>query len=224
MRTSSTNNSISFSFFDPVKKEYKTLTSFELIVDVFEGPSNLNDSNKTFKNEKIDPIIDSSFKFIELSTKFSKIEKKQFWNTSFFWILFFLPLILLIVLIILKEIFLNREKDKKSLTQRRNERLARKFLSSAKKEINNYQNFYNVLERALHNYLKAKLLIETTEFSKDKIINLLVKKNVDSIYAKEYVDLLENCEIARYSKESNINTESDYENAIEIISKIDKQL
>ena len=52
----------------------------------------------------------------------------------------------------------------------------------------------------------------------------MVKKNVDSIYAKEYVDLLENCEIARYSKESNINTESDYENAIEIISKINKQL
>ena len=216
--------SISFSFFDPVKKEYKTLNSFELIVDVFEGPSNLNDSNKTSKNEKIDPIIDSSFKFIELSTKFSAIEKKQFWNTSFFWLLFFLPLILVVVLIILKEIFLNKEKDKKSLTQRRNERLARKFLSSAKKEINNYQNFYDVLERALHNYLKAKLLIETTEFSKHKITNLLVKKNVDSIYAKEYVDLLENCEIARYSKESNINTESDYENAIEIISKIDKQL
>ena len=42
------------------------------------------------------------------------------------------------------------------------------------------------------------------------------------IYANEYVDLLENCEIARFSKESNINTNSDYENAIKIISKIDK--
>ena len=60
--------------------------------------------------------------------------------------------------------------------------------------------------------------------SKNKIVNLLVKKNVDLIYAKEYVDLLENCEIARFSKESNINTNSDYENAIKIISKIDKQL
>ena len=98
------------------------------------------------------------------------------------------------------------------------------FLAEAKKEINNYKNFYDVLERALHNYLKAKLLIETTEFSKHKIINLLVEKNVDSIYAKKYVDLLENCEIARYSKESNINTKFDYEKAIEIISKIDKQL
>ena len=90
--------SISFSFFDPLKKEYKTLNSFELIVDVFEGPSNLNDSNKTSKNEKIDPIIDSSFKFIELSTKFSAIEKKQFWNTSFFWLLFFLPFGILVII------------------------------------------------------------------------------------------------------------------------------
>ena len=215
---------ISFSFFDPLKKEYRTLNSFELIVDVFDGPSNLNDYNKISKSEKKEFNNVSSFNFIELSTKFSSIKKEQFWNTSLFWFLFSLPLILIILLIVFKEVFLNRKEDKKSLIQRRNERLARKFLSSAKKEINNSENFYEVLERALHNYLKAKLLIETTEFSKNKIVNLLVKKNVDLIYAKEYVDLLENCEIARFSKELNINTTSDYENAIKIISKIDKQL
>ncbi len=215
---------ISFSFFDPIKKEYKTLNSFELIVDVFDGPSNLNDYNKIFRSEKKEFNNDNSFNFIELSTKFSSIKKEQFWNTSLFWLLFSLPLILIILLIILKEVFLNRKENQKSLVQRRNEKLARKFLGSAKREINNYQNFYEVLERALHNYLKAKLLIETTEFSKNKIVNLLVKKNVDLIYANEYVDLLENCEIARFSKESNINTNSDYENAIKIISKIDKQL
>ena len=215
---------ISFSFFDPLKKEYRTLNSFELIVDVFDGPSNLNDYDKISKSEKKEFNNDSSFNFIELSTKFSSIKKEQFWNTSLFWLLFSLPLILIILLIVFKEVFLNRKEDKKSLIQRRNERLARKFLSSAKKEINNSENFYEVLERALHNYLKAKLLIETTEFSKNKIVNLLIKKNVDLIYAKEYVDLLENCEIARFSKELNINTTSDYENAIKIISKIDKQL
>ena len=215
---------ISFSFFDPIKKEYKTLNSFELIVDVFDGPSNLNDYNKISRSEKKEFNNDNSFNFIELSTKFSSIKKEQFWNTSLFWLLFSLPLILIILLIILKEVFLNRKENQRSLIQRRNEKLARKFLGSAKREINNYQNFYEVLERALHNYLKAKLLIETTEFSKNKIVNLLVKKNVDLIYANEYVDLLENCEIARFSKESNINTNSDYENAIKIISKIDKQL
>ena len=215
---------ISFSFFDPIKKEYKTLNSFELIVDVFDGPSNLNDYNKISRSEKKEFNNDNSFNFIELSTKFSSIKKEQFWNTSLFWLLFSLPLILIIALIIFKEVFLNRKENQKSLIQRRNEKLARKFLGSAKREINNYQNFYEVLERALHNYLKAKLLIETTEFSKNKIVNLLVKKNVDLIYANEYVDLLENCEIARFSKESNINTNSDYENAIKIISKIDKQL
>ena len=215
---------ISFSFFDPLKKEYKTLKSFELIVDVFDGPSNLNDYNKISRSEKKEFNNDNSFNFIELSTKFSSIKKEQFWNTSLFWLLFSLPLILIILLIILKGVFLNRKENQRSLIQRRNEKLARKFLGSAKREIKNYQNFYEALERALHNYLKAKLLIETTEFSKNKIVNLLVKKNVDLIYANEYVDLLENCEIARFSKESNINTNSDYENAIKIISKIDKQL
>ena len=140
---------ISFSFFDPIKKEYKTLNSFELIVDVFDGPSNLNDYNKISRSEKKEFNNDNSFNFIELSTKFSSIKKEQFWNTSLFWLLFSLPLILIILLIILKEVFLNRKENQKSLIQRRNEKLARKFLGSAKREINNYQNFYEVLERAL---------------------------------------------------------------------------
>ena len=62
---------------------------------------------------------------------------------------------------------------------RRANRLARKYLSKAKKELGNKDSFYVALEKALHNYLKAKLKIETSEFSKDKISELLHKKQVD---------------------------------------------
>ena len=54
--------------------------------------------------------------------------------------------------------------------------------------------FYEVLERALHNYLKAKLKIETTELSKSKIKNLLHQNSVDKKTALEYVEVIESCE------------------------------
>ena len=56
---------------------------------------------------------------------------------------------------------------------RKTNRLARKYLSDAKKSLGQKEHFYNALERALHNYLKSKLRLETSEFNKEKIEELL---------------------------------------------------
>jgi hypothetical protein len=80
------------------------------------------------------------------------------------------------------------------------------------------------LEKALHNYLKAKLKIETSEFSKDKISELLLQKNVEEATINGFIALLKNCEAARYSQFSNVQMQQDYEKASEVISLIDKQV
>ena len=53
------------------------------------------------------------------------------------------------------------------------------------------------MERALHNYLKSKLHIETSDFSKDKIEELLTNKSVNNSVVIEFIDLLKSCELAR---------------------------
>jgi len=103
-------------------------------------------------------------------------------------------------------------------------RLARKYLSKAKKELGQKESFYVALEKALHNYLKAKLKIETSEFSKDKIIELLSKKQVDENTISSFIELLKNCEAARYSPFSDVQMQNDYDKASETISVMDKQL
>lgn len=84
--------------------------------------------------------------------------------------------------------------------------------------------FYIALEKALHNYLKAKLKIETSEFSKEKIATLLLKKEVDPETNDGFIGLLKNCEMARYSPFSQVQMQADYDKAIEVISALDKQL
>ena len=61
----------------------------------------------------------------------------------------------------------------------------------------------------MHNFLKAKLNIETSEMSKANIQMLL---------------LTENCEIARYAPSTSETIQSDYEKAITIISSLEKTL
>ena len=75
-----------------------------------------------------------------------------------------------------------------------------------------------------HNYLKAKLKIETTELSKAKIVSLLLDKNVENQTASDYVSVIENCELARYAQGSSVNIQEDYEKASSLIAAIDKQL
>ena len=72
--------------------------------------------------------------------------------------------------------------------------------------------------------LKAKLDIETAEFSKERTSELLMKRNVAGGVVNDFISLLKSCEFARYTPASNVTIQQDYNKAIEIISTIDKQI
>ena len=218
--------SIQFSYFDPKSKSYKILKSQDLIVDVFEGPTTVN-TNRNYKSiapKTSIPAVDNAFRYIKLETKFESIDKKSFWRSQLFWTLVIIPVFILSISFLLKRVFYGRNEDVTKKKQRRAEQLTKKYLSSAKKHFDDQAQFYEVLERALHNYLKAKLKIETTELSKSKIKNLLHQNSVDKKTALEYVEVIESCERARYSPESLVNMKDDFKNASSLIGKIDRQI
>ena len=218
--------SIEFIYFDPELEAYKTLFSQELIVDVYDGPTSglpsVNNSLSKSKNSIVPN--DSSFRFIKLDTKLQQKNQKIFWRSYLFWALLFIPIVLIITSILIKKYILNQTEDLTTRKQKRAQKLAKKYLSSAKKVIQDQAKFYEALERALHNYLKAKLKIETTELSKSKIQKLLNDKGIDKQISSEYVEVIENCERARYAPGSSINTKEDLEKSGELISKIDRQI
>ncbi|MFT7165014.1 MAG: hypothetical protein ACI9CZ_001599, partial [Flavobacterium sp.] len=107
---------------------------------------------------------------------------------------------------------------------RRNNKLAKKYLSEAKKQIKNKEPFYVALEKAMHNFLKAKLHIETSEMSKDNIRELLLEKNASPEGVNDFIALTENCEIARYAPASSATIQKDYDRAVAIISELEKQI
>ena len=102
--------------------------------------------------------------------------------------------------------------------------MARKYLKEAQKTLGDKEQFYNALERALHNYLKAKLNIETSDFSKGKIQELLYSKSAEEQTISQFLELLKNCEMARYAPFSNVEMKQDYDKAANVIYLIDRQL
>ena len=126
-------------------------------------------------------------------------------------------------------IIFRRQRDKRDADVqgnriRRADRLAKKYLGEAKKALGQKEAFYEALERALHNYLKAKLNIETSDFNKTKIESLLEERQVENNVVKDFISILENCELARYTPITQVTMQNDYEKAAKTISLIDKQL
>jgi hypothetical protein len=214
--------SIEFSFFNPKKKTYETIKSSEQLVDVTEGPLANRAVNPTTPSAAVS--IESPFKFIALDTSFVPINTPTFFRSTLFYLLWGSPLGLVLLYMVHARRKQKQLGDTEGVRIRTANRMARKYLSEAKRNLNNSEEFYVALERALHNYLKAKLKMETSDFSKEKIKNILSQIGVEESVVNDFVSVLENCEFARYTPSSVKAMEQDFANTAKMITQIDKQL
>lgn len=216
---------VTFSYFDLNSQSYKTLSSKEIMLDVAPPPTGSQiASESTGAVNQQAPAVTNQFKYIKLNTSLRSIGEDPFVGSILFWSLFLGPVLLIPIAIMFGK---RREAiagDVRGNRIRKADRLARKYLSEARRNLGDQTKFYDSLERALHNYLKAKLHIQTSEMSKERISELLSGKGVDSTTVTEFVELLKSCEFARYTPASNVAMQQDYEKAVRIISEIDKQV
>ena len=219
---------VAFSYFDLKTKRYKTLTSERLIIEVNEGPVSASNSNNTASDGNVtDNIITANlnqFSSFKTRTNFQPILSKPFFKSNLFWFLLLGPFLLIPFIMLVVRNRMTRALDVTGNKIRKTNRLARKYLSAAKKSLGKKEQFYNALERALHNYLKSKLRLETSDFNKEKIKELLESKNIKSLTLDGFIALLTACELARYTPLSVVDMQNDYDKAASVINALDKQL
>jgi len=218
---------ISFSYFDLKTESYKRLSSDEIVISVLNGPSNNTTSsvsNGNLNTNKQAVVLNSDqFAFIKTKTNFFHKKSNYFFKTNLFWSLLLLPFLTIPLAIFIRKKKAVRDADVYGNKIRKANKLARKYLGNAKKSLGKKEAFYIALEKALHNYLKAKLHIESNDLSKDKIKNLLIKKGVEEPIINDFKSILESCELARYTPIDIVTMQEDYDKAAKTISLIDKQ-
>ena len=215
---------LQFSYFDLGSGTYKTITSEEILINVMDGPTATQTvaSNTGANKNKIEKS--EQFKFIKLKTELAPLKHQDFYGSLWYYILLVLPFIALPILILLRKRKEALDGDVTGNRIRMNNRLAKKYLSEAKKQINNKEPFYVALEKAMHNFLKAKLHIETSEMSKDNIQQLLLSRNANPEVVTDFIVLTESCELARYAPASSTSIQNDFDKAVVIISELEKQI
>lgn len=215
--------STSFSYFNPTTEKYVTINSEDIFVDVLEGKELVTNSDK---NTAVKKEINASanFRYIQTSSSFEPLQKTDFYDSNLFYILLLLPLITIPIGVLIAKKNEERSNDVIGNRLRKADKLAKKYLSQAKKQMGKKEDFYIALEKALHNFLKAKLRIETSDISKERITELLQEKSVNKEDIQSFIQVFKSCDMARYSPVSEVEMNADYEKAKAAITQIDKQL
>ena len=215
---------VEFSFFNPKTEQYVTLYSNESIVDVLDGPTRLSESNVQASNPVSNSITSTDqFNFIKLSSDFIQIDRKNIIDSKkILFTLFLIPIIILVLSIIYFNLR-NKKVSENILKSRDADLLARQYLNNAKIDMNNKDSFYASLENALFNFIKSKYLIEREDFSKDRLKSILEKDKISDNIIEDLIDIINSCELARYTPTTPEGMDQDYEKAVKVISNFDKR-
>jgi hypothetical protein len=213
-----------FTYFDLSSGSYKTITSPEIMLNVLDGPGLSNSSPVVSGTNKVSVTANKAFAFIKQKTTLQPMESDDFLGSGLFYSLLILPFLGIPALILFRKRKEAEDADIVGNKKKKSNALAKKYLSEAQKQINHKEPFYIALEKALHNFLKAKLSIETSDMSKDKISEILLSRNANSETISDFITLTENCELARYAPSTSVTIQQDYDKAVEIISNLEKQI
>ena len=212
-----------FSFFNPVSAEYKTIYSDPIFIDVdgaynsSSGSSDISEKNRTNKIQ----LLENQFSSFKTKTKFSNVNDSIFFNSNYYWILFIIPFIICFIIIISSKILRNY-KSKKVDELKVARILTNKLLVDSKALIGNKEKFYESIDKALTTYLKTKLNLKNSEF-KNEIINIkLQEMNLDKESIGLLFEILENCQLARYTPLNIDAMSDDYRKANQFIEQLEK--
>ncbi|SCY32149.1 Oxygen tolerance [Nonlabens sp. Hel1_33_55] len=210
---------VEFSYFDPAARQYKTINSGENRIEV-SGPAVTANSNSGTN------VLSAgdTFAFIKTSTDLEPIQQKRFYGTTVYWSIVGAMFLLIPLVLLFKK---RREvvaSDVQGRKVKKANKLSKKYLSEARRNIGNAEAFYESLERALHNFLKSKLKITAAEMTKQRVDELLQQRRVQDEARTEFISLLSTAEMARYAPSTATAMQEDYDKASKVINQLDKQL
>lgn len=215
---------LTFSWFDPSTGKYYTKTSDEITIDVLNVPASATAAANQPKNAKQQLQPGETFRYIATTTSLRAQGEDDFYGSVLFYTLLVLPFAFVPVIVLARKKKEAYDSDVEGNKVRTNNKLAKKYLTAARKELGKKEPFYLALEKALHNFLKAKLRIETSELSRDNIRELLLSRKADPDTVNDFSRIMDSCEFARYAPSSDTAMNQDYESAVSVITKLEKQI
>jgi len=218
---------IVFSYFDPEKRKYVSLSSSLFTIDVEKGSG--ENSMVTYSGAGKEDIkyIGSDIRHIKNLPILLQRTGTFFFASTFFFILLLLPILIFILIII----FWKKQEERRSNTVLMKNRKATRVAIRRLKKANGFlksgkqEEFYVEISQALWGYLSDKFGIPLAELSMESVHEALIRKNVNDEIIQQFIGTLNNTEYARFAPgEKDIIMEKTYQEALQIITRIEREL
>lgn len=217
---------VAFTYFDPAKERYVTLTSDPLRFAIEKGEEEAGGAvNFSNTNKEEVKLLGSDIRYIKTETNLLPMSY-SFFGSFWHYLLWLLPFPLFFLVLFIKRRVLALRSDEVYMRKSKANKMAVKRLSEAKKLMSSGDDkkFYEEVFKALYGFFSDKFNIATSELNKETIAEMLIKNGIDEGLRTRAEDILNKCEMARFAPVSDISHEAVYNESVEVISSIQKEL
>ena len=195
---------VSFSYFDTKSQSYKNLTSdsFKLHVDKGDNSSATASSVTNYSNKESVKYLGQDIRFLKTrGIHFITRRDDVFFGSFLYYLAYIVPAILFVIFFIMYRNQIKENSDLAKVRIRKANKMAIKRLKNAGKLMQEKKKeaFYEEILKDLWGYLSDKLSIPQADLTKDNVEAELAKYGVDELLTKEFMDILNTCEFARYA-------------------------
>ncbi len=218
---------VSFSYFDPSQKAYRTLTTDELSIQVAKGKETYTTVASGLTREEV--------KLLGQDIRFVKTELMPFYKMNdsvthrpLFWIVLIFPLISLGMAMFYRGHINKLEGDvayarNAGATRKMKKRLA---LAKSKLSLQTQKEFYSEIGKSIQGFLGDKLNLSEAGMMSDDVSHKLSQKGVSDSTVQEYFEILSTCDMKRFSPSETREDEmlGLYKRAENILVQLDREL
>lgn len=221
-------DNLTFSFFDPAKKEYVVLPSPEFTIHVEKGdPRDASANVYTPQNKEEVKVLGDDIRYIKTNTPVFRSSDDHFFGSAGFYSLIVLPILGFIAFVFIRRKNIEKNKDVIAVKERKATKMARKRLVVAEQNLktSNKEQFYIEISQALYGYVGDKLNISVANLTKDNISNALKSKGAKEETIAQLIQTMDTCEYARYAPNAvSGDLRSIYNDTVELITKLENEI
>ena len=200
--------SASLIVYNTKKKQYETKNSSKHALTILASKNNEQESGTIDKHNVRAERKDIHYIFTESNLQ---VIKERIIQPKLFYTLFLLPILLLIFLWIYNKIVGKTYTSGSEWKNRKANKIALKRLKTAQICINynDFDRFFEEIEKSLWGYFADKFKVESADLSKETVSTYFKSSDIDNTIQSKFITLLDECEFARYAPESNKNAQMD---------------
>ncbi|WP_167608387.1 BatD family protein [Maribellus sediminis] len=218
---------IPFTYFNPATGQYVTKSTPAYSLHVEKGTEEQSATVVSSLRKQDVQLIGQDIRYIKQGSPSLKSRGSSFFGSTLFYLVYILSALLFVVLYI---IYRKKARENANIALMRNKkanRVAIKRLKSAAAFMkqNNNEAFHEAILKAFEGYLSDKLAIPVADLKRETAVARLQSKNVSEEVIADFVDVVEQCEFARYAPTGGSEARHElYKKAESTMGRMEKQI